>query len=160
MQIERDAVVSFHYRLSDAEGTLSETSQGREPVTYLHGHGAIVHGLEKEMNGRKAGDSFQARVSPEFGYGYRDERMQQRVPIKHLIRPGKLAIGSAVAVNTSQGQQRGIVRKLGHFNVDVDFNHPLAGKTLIFDIEIVEVREATAEEIEHRHVHGPGGHAH
>jgi FKBP-type peptidyl-prolyl cis-trans isomerase SlyD len=160
MQIERDRVVRFHYRLSDADDTFNETSEGGEPVTYLHGHGGIVHGLEKEMRGRQSGDTFQARVPPEFAYGYRDESLKQRVPIKHLIRPGKLAVGKLVAVNTSQGTQRGRVVKLGRFNVDLDFNHLLAGKTLIFDIEIVEVREGTAEEIQHRHVHGPGGHEH
>jgi FKBP-type peptidyl-prolyl cis-trans isomerase SlyD len=88
----------------------------------------------------------------------RDETAVQRVPIKHLIRPGKLAVGLAVNVNTSAGARRGTVLKVGRFNVDVDLNHPLAGKTLVFDLRIVDVRDATPEEIAHRHAHGPGGH--
>jgi FKBP-type peptidyl-prolyl cis-trans isomerase SlyD len=81
----------------------------------------------------------------------------QRIPIKHLIRPGRLEVGKAVAVNTNAGQRRATVLKVGRFNVDVDLNHPLAGKTLIFDVRVLDVRDATPEEIAHRHAHGAGG---
>ena len=158
MHIERDKVVTFHYSLTDAEGTFNESSEGKEPLLYLHGYGNIVPGLENEMRGKQAGDSFKATVAPEHAYGMRDETAVQRVPIKHLIRPGKLAVGLAVNVNTSAGARRGTVLKVGRFNVDVDLNHPLAGKTLVFDLRIVDVRDATPEEIAHRHAHGPGGH--
>ena len=157
MQIERDKVVTFHYSLTDAEGSFAEASEGRDPVTYLHGHGNIVPGLENEMRGKRAGDSFQASVAPEHAYGMRNEEAVQRVPIKHLIRPGRLEVGGVVAVNTSQGQQRATVLKVGRFNVDLDLNHPLAGKTLLFDVRVLDVRDATPEEITHRHAHGPGG---
>jgi FKBP-type peptidyl-prolyl cis-trans isomerase SlyD len=160
MQIERDKVVTFHYRLTDAEGSFTEESTGKDPIVYLHGHGGIVRGLEKAMAGRSAGDTFQASVAPKDAYGVRDENARQRIPIKHLIRPGKLTVGKMVAVNSNAGPQRVTILKVGRFNVDVDFNHPLAGKSLLFDIEIVEVRDATAEELQHRHAHGPGGHAH
>jgi FKBP-type peptidyl-prolyl cis-trans isomerase SlyD len=158
MQIERDKVVTFHYSLTDAEGSFTEASEGKDPIVYLHGYGNIVPGLENELRGKKAGDSFQARIAPEHAYGMRDESAVQRVPVKHLIRPGKLEVGKAVAVNTNAGPRRALVLKIGKFNVDLDLNHPLAGKTLVFDVRVVEVRDATPEEIAHRHVHGPGGH--
>jgi FKBP-type peptidyl-prolyl cis-trans isomerase SlyD len=158
MQIERDKVVTFHYSLTDAEGSFTEASEGKDPIVYLHGYGNIVPGLENELRGKKAGDSFQARIAPEHAYGMRDESAVQRVPVKHLIRPGKLEAGKAVAVNTNAGPRRALVLKVGKFNVDLDLNHPLAGKTLVFDVRVVEVRDASPEEIAHRHVHGPGGH--
>jgi len=158
MQIERDKIVTFHYSLTDAEGTFTEASEGKDPIVYLHGYGNIVPGLENEMRGKQAGVTFKAKIAPEHAYGMRDETAVQRVPIKHLIRPGKLEIGKAVAVNTNTGPRRGLLLKIGHFNVDIDLNHPLAGKTLVFDIRVIEVRDATPEEIAHRHVHGPGGH--
>jgi len=160
MQIERDKVVSFHYRLSDADGSFTETSEGKDPIVYLHGRGGIVRGLEKEMAGRQPGDRFTATIAPRDAYGMRDENAKRRVPIKHLIRPGKLAVGKAVAVNSTEGPRAAIILKVGRFNVDLDFNHQLAGKSLVFDIEIVDVREPTPEELEHRHAHGPGGHQH
>jgi FKBP-type peptidyl-prolyl cis-trans isomerase SlyD len=158
MQIERDKVVTFHYSLTDAEASFTESSEGKDPVAYLHGYGNIVPGLENELRGKKAGDTFQARIAPEHAYGMRDESNVQRVPLKHLIKPGKLEVGKAVAVNTNAGPRRALVLKVGKFNVDLDLNHPLAGKTLVFDVRVVEVRDATHEEIAHRHVHGPGGH--
>jgi FKBP-type peptidyl-prolyl cis-trans isomerase SlyD len=157
MQIERDKVVTFHYTLTDAEGSISESSEGREPVTYLQGHGNIVPGLESEMRGKRAGDTFKASIAPEHAYGARSDAAVQRIPIKHLIRPGKLEVGKVVAVNSNDGQRRATVLKVGRFNVDIDLNHPLAGKTLLFDVRIVDVRDATPDEIAHRHAHGPGG---
>ena len=158
MHIERDKVVTFHYSLTDAEGSFTETSEGKDPIVYLHGYGNIVAGLENDLRGKQAGDTFKVRIAPEHAYGMRDESAVQRVPVKHLIRPGKLEIGKAVAVNTNAGPRRGLVLKVGRFNVDLDLNHPLAGKTLVFDVRVLEVRDATPEEIAHRHAHGPGGH--
>ncbi len=160
MQIDKSRVVSFHYTLTDTQNTLTETSRDGDPVAYLHGHGNIVPGLEKAMAGRTTGDRFTATIAPEDAYGARDEEAVQRVPIKHLVSRGKLAAGKVVAVNTTQGQRTGTVIKVGRFNVDLDLNHPLAGRTLVFDIEIVDVRDATEEEITHHHAHGPGGHNH
>jgi FKBP-type peptidyl-prolyl cis-trans isomerase SlyD len=158
MQIEANKVVVFHYRLTDSEGSFAESSEGDEPFAYLHGHGQIVPGLESEMSGKRAGDAFQARIEPAQAYGERDPAATQRIPIKHLVRPGRLEPGQIVNVQTNEGERQVVVLKVGRFNVDVDLNHPLAGKTLIFDIEIVAVRDASDEEIEHGHVHGPGGH--
>jgi FKBP-type peptidyl-prolyl cis-trans isomerase SlyD len=158
MEIDRDKVVTFNYRLTDEEGTFTESSERGQPVVYLHGHGGIVPGLEKAMLGKRAGDEFEVTLAPQHAYGRRFPDDVQRVPIKHLIRPGKLAVGKTVAVSTQQGQRRATVVKVGRFNVDVDLNHPLAGKTLIFNISVVEVRDASPEELAHRHAHGPGGH--
>lgn len=157
MEIQKNKVVMFHYTLTDTEGEHTESTEGKEPAAYLHGYGNIVRGLERAMKGRRAGDEFSVTVQPEDAFGIRNPEGVQRVPIKHLIQPGKLAAGQVVAVNTRQGQRQAIVQKVGRFNVDLDFNHPLAGKTFEFEVSIVEVRDATEEEIAHRHVHGPGG---
>lgn len=160
MKIDNDKVVTFHYALRDSEGSFSESSEGGQPVTYLHGHDNIVPGLEKELTGRAGGDKLSVTVAPEEAYGVRDPNGVQRVPIKHLASHGKLAPGQLVAVNTNVGIRQARVLKVGRFNVDLDWNHPLAGKTLIFDVEVVAVRDATAEELEHGHAHGPEGHGH
>jgi FKBP-type peptidyl-prolyl cis-trans isomerase SlyD len=157
MQIDKNSVVTFHYTLKASDSEFTESTEGREPATYLHGYGGIVRGLEREMRGKQAGDEFSVTVKPEDGFGVFQPDAIQRVPVKHLERPGKLVPGRIVVVNTRQGRVQGIVRKVGRFNVDVDFNHPMAGRALQFDVRILEVREATAEEIAHRHVHGPGG---
>lgn len=153
-------VVTFHYNLRDAESTFTESSEGRSPVVYMHGYGNIVPGLEEELVGKKIGDKFTATVPPEKAYGERNPAATQRVPLKHLMTKGRIVEGQMVAVNTSQGARQAVVLKVGHFNVDLDLNHPLAGKTLIFDIDVVGIRDATAEEIEHGHAHGPDGHGH
>jgi FKBP-type peptidyl-prolyl cis-trans isomerase SlyD len=158
--IDADKVVSFHYSLRDEQGTLIESSEGKSPVIYMHGRGNIVPGLEREMAGKQGGEKFTATVPPEQAYGLRDDNAVQRVPIKHLATRGRIVPGQMIAVNTNQGARHARVVKVGHFNVDLDLNHPLAGKTLVFDIEIVDVRPATQEELEHGHAHGPGAHDH
>lgn len=155
-----DTVVAFHYQLRDSDQSFNETSVGQGPVVYMHGRGNIVPGLETEMVGKKSGDSFTATVAPENAYGPHDPNAVQRVPLKHLNTRGPLVEGQMVAVNTREGARHARVVKVGHFNVDLDLNHPLAGKTLLFDIEIVDVRKATEEELAHGHAHGPEGHGH
>lgn len=156
VEIEKNKVVTFHYSLT-AEGNYSEGSRGGDPATYLHGYGGIVRGLEREMRGRQAGESFSVEVAPEDAFGERNAQFVQRVPRKRLIgASAKLAPGQVVAINTQQGRAQGFVLKLGRFNVDVDFNHPMAGRRLKFEVEILDVRDASPEEIAHRHAHGPG----
>jgi FKBP-type peptidyl-prolyl cis-trans isomerase SlyD len=157
MDIEPGRVVSFHYKVCDPEGKQLESTEGRDAAVYLHGRGNIVPGLEGKMRGKKAGDKFSATITPEHAYGMYDETARKRVPIKHLVRPGKLARGKVVEVNTQRGPARGIVLKVGKFNVDLDFNHPLSGFTLVYEIEVIDVRDASAEEMAHGHAHGPGG---
>jgi FKBP-type peptidyl-prolyl cis-trans isomerase SlyD len=160
--IEKNKVVSFHYTLTDDSGNTIDTSriEDREPLTILHGHGSLIPGVEKSLDGRAVGDRFTVSVSPEEGYGVRDESLTQRVPKKYFRDPERLRAGEPGIIQTGQGQQQVMVKKVGSSVVDVDGNHPLAGVTLNFDIEITEIREASAEEIAHGHVHGPGGHHH
>ncbi|QFU75746.1 peptidylprolyl isomerase [Halioglobus maricola] len=160
MNIGPETVATFHYTLRDESGTEVETSRGGDPSAYLHGANNIIPGLEKAMVGKAAGDTFSATVAPEDGYGQPDPERQQRVPAKHLVFKGKLKAGMVVQLNTSDGRVPVTVVKAGRHTADIDTNHPLAGQTLTFDIEIDDVRAATAEEIEHGHAHGPGGHHH
>jgi len=160
VQIGAESVVSFHYTLRDDSGKELESSRGGNPATYLHGTHNIIPGLESAMTGRAGGDSFSATVMPEDGYGLRDPDRVQRVPIKHLAFQGKLRPGAVVQLSTSDGMRTVTVIKAGRHSADIDTNHPLAGQTLTFDIEILEVRSASAEELAHGHVHGPGGHHH
>jgi FKBP-type peptidyl-prolyl cis-trans isomerase SlyD len=160
MTIGDDSVVSFHYKLTDDTGAFNESSEGGSPVVYMHGHHNIVPGLEKQLAGKKSGDKLTATVAPEEGYGARNESAVQRVPVKHLATRGPYTVGQMVVVNTREGGRQARVLKVGHFNVDLDLNHPLAGRTLTFDIEIVEVRAATEQELAHGHAHGPHGHDH
>ncbi len=160
MIIGDGSVVSFHYTLRDDTGAFTESSESGSPVVYMHGHNNIVPGLEKELAGKKSGDKLTATVKPEDGYGQRNDAAVQRVPVKHLATKGPFTVGQMVVVNTREGGRQARVLKVGHFNVDLDLNHPLAGRTLTFDIEIVEVRAATEQELAHGHAHGPHGHDH
>lgn len=164
MNITANSVVSFHYRLSDDAGVELENSHDADPLLYLHGHQGVLPGLEKALQGRVAGESLSVTLTPEEAYGLRREGSEQRIPIKHLKVDAKtlrnLKKGMAVPVQTEQGSRSMVIIKVGKFNVDVDTNHPLAGKTLTFAIDIVAVREASAEEQAHGHAHGVGGHQH
>ena len=166
MKIENKKAVLFHYTLRDESNGNKELESskvtGGDPIAYLHGYGNIIDGLEEAMEGRVAGDSFSVSIEPAKAYGERNEESVQRIPVKHLlVRPGvKLEPGMIVPVQTEHGARQVMVIKAGKFNVDVDTNHPLAGKQLGFDIEIVEVRDASSEELDHGHVHGVGGHHH
>jgi len=164
MSISANKVVSFHYRLSEVDGGLLEESYGAEPTLYLHGHNNLLEALEEAMDGKGQGDKVSVAITPEQGYGERKDGAIQRIPIKHLTDHEKiknrLKPGMKVAVNTQNGPWEAIVLKVGKFNVDIDSNHPLAGKHLNFEIEITEVRDATKEELQHGHAHGVGGHHH
>ncbi|MHA7878993.1 MAG: FKBP-type peptidyl-prolyl cis-trans isomerase [Saccharospirillum sp.] len=160
MNVEKDSVVLFHYRLSDDTGQELESNTSAEPTAYLHGHGGIIAGLEAAMTGRAAGETFQVTVEPEQAYGPRKPDAMQRLPIKHLMGARRWKPGMIAQVQTERGPRHVVVAKVGHKFADVDTNHPLAGKTLTFDITIAEVRPATAEEIAHGHAHGVGGHHH
>lgn len=160
MQIANNSVVSFHYTLKNAQGDELENNRQDAPSLYLHGANNIITGLENAMAGKSAGDSFEVTLTAEQAYGPRQDNMQQRIPAKYLKHEGKLKVGQPVSFNTDKGKRNGTVIKVGKFSVDIDTNHPLAGQTLLFAIEITDVREATAEEIQHGHAHGVGGHQH
>ena len=159
MKIEKDRVVRFHYAVSVQDGGDVESSEGREPIAILAGHGNIIPGLEKAIEGHEAGDKFEVDVPAAEAYGEKREGMTQRVPKKHF-RDAKLVPGTQVMLNTNFGPRPVTIEKVGMSVVDVDLNHPMAGQDLHFNVEIVDVREATPEELEHGHVHGEGGHQH
>lgn len=160
MKIEKDRVVTFHYHLSRVSGEEIEGSDSNAPMAYMHGHGNIIAGLERALEGRSEGEHLSVKLPPEQAYGEHKTDAKQRIPIKHVLDKGRLRVGQVVSVNTDQGQRHVQILKVGKFNVDVDTNHPLAGIELQFDIDIKEVREATEEELAHGHAHGPGGHQH
>ncbi len=160
MKIAEKHVVRFHYTLKNTADQTLESSDKDQPIAYLFGHNNIIPGLEKAMLGKTAGEQFSVTIPPEEAYGPRTENATQRVSIKHLQGAKKWKPGMVAIIDTDQGRRQATVVKIGKFMADVDFNHPLAGKTLKFDVEIVEVREATQEELEHGHAHGDGGHQH
>jgi FKBP-type peptidyl-prolyl cis-trans isomerase SlyD len=160
MIVEKNKVVEFDYRLTDANGQLLEETAGSEPLAYLHGYGNILGALETSLEGHGIGDRVSVEIPPEQGFGYRDESRVQRIPIKHLEFEGRLAPGVMATVTTREGPRQIIVTKVGRFNVDADLNHPFAGQTLNFEVELVSIRDATPEELAHGHAHGPGGHSH
>ena len=159
MKIEKDRVVRFHYTVSEQGQEPLESSNGGDPLAILVGHGNIIPGLETAMEGREAGETFEVDVAAAEAYGERREGMTQRVPKKHFGEQ-RLMPGMQVVLNTNFGPRAVTIEKVGMSVVDVDLNHPMAGKDLHFDIEVVDVREASAEELEHGHVHGEGGHHH
>lgn len=159
MKIEKDRAVRFHYTVGEVGQPATESSNGGEPLAILIGHGNIIPGLEKAMEGREAGETFSVDVPAAEAYGERRDGLTQRIPKKHFGNQ-KLEPGMQVVLQTNFGPRAVTIEKIGLTAVDVDLNHPMAGKDLHFDIEIVDVREASAEEVEHGHVHGDGGHHH
>ena len=160
MQIAQNTVAAFHYTLTDDEGQVIDSSEGREPLTYLHGSGMIVPGLEKQMEGRVAGDKFHADVAPEEGYGVHHAELMQEVPREAFQGVDDIQPGMQFQGRGPHGEINVIVTKVEDGKVFIAGNHPLAGKTLHFAIEVADVRAASAEELEHGHVHGAGGHHH
>lgn len=160
MIIEKKKVVAFHYTLTNERGEQLESSRDRQPMTYLHGAHNIIPGLERAMAGKSAGDSFQVTLPPAEAYGERNPSNIQRIAAKHFKQPGKLQPGQVVSLQTRQGTVPAVILKVGRFNIDVDANHPLAGQTLNFEVEVTDVRDASAEEVAHGHAHGEGGHQH
>jgi len=160
MKIRQDKVAEFHYTLTDEQGRQLDSSRERGPMAYLHGAGNIIPGLEKALEGREAGERFSVTVPPGEAYGERAVANLQRIPLKRLgfgVRPRP---GQVLTLQTTRGPAQVTVVKVGRFNLDVDANHPLAGQTLTFDIEVLSVRDASEEEVGHGHAHGPGGHDH
>ena len=160
ISISRDRVVRFHYQIFDEVGKAVESTRDGEPLAILHGRGNVMRGIEDALEGRKAGDRFEVTLPPEQAYGPRKDDYTQRISKKYFHQPVRLKPGMTTQLSTEEGTRSVTVLKVGGKVVDVDMNHPLAGQTLKFDLDVVEVREATREEISHRHVHGPGGHHH
>lgn len=157
MQIAQNSVVAFHYTLTNDEGEVLDSSDGRQPLTYLHGAGNIIPGLEKQLEGREAGEKLNVAVAPEEGYGEVQPQLVQEVPRDAFQGVEAVEPGMQFQAQTQGGPLMVTVTKVEGDTVTVDGNHPLAGQKLNFDVEIAEVREASQEEIEHGHVHGEGG---
>jgi FKBP-type peptidyl-prolyl cis-trans isomerase SlyD len=156
MQITKDKVASIHYTLTNTAGTVIDSSAGREPLTYLHGAGNLIPGMEMGLEGKVVGNKFDLKIKPEDGYGVKHEQLIQQVPRTNF---GDQKIEVGMQFQTNRGSVV-TVTKVGLESITVDGNHPLAGEELHFKVEVMEVRNATADEIAHGHVHGPGGHHH
>ena len=159
MTVENGKVVSFHYTLTNAQGDVLDQSQ-EHPMPYLHGAGNIIPGLEKELAGKKVGDKLTVNVPAAEAYGEYHEQLVNDVPREAFQGVDQIEPGMQFQANTPEGVQVITVKAVNGETVTVDANHPLAGQDLNFDVEIVEVREATEEETAHGHVHGVGGHHH
>jgi FKBP-type peptidyl-prolyl cis-trans isomerase SlyD len=160
MPIAQNSVVTIHYTLKDDAGEVIDSSREGDPIAYLHGHGNLVPGLERELEGKNTGDKVNVSVTPEQGYGEYDKNLVQQVPRRALQGIANVKVGMRLQAQTPQGPRAVVVTRLVGDMVTIDGNHPLAGKNLNFDVEITDVRDATAEELEHGHVHGEGGHHH
>lgn len=160
MQIAPNSVAEIDYTLTGDDGQVLDSTEGRESLAYLHGAGTIIPGLENALSGKQAGDEIRITLQPEDGYGVRDESLLQSVPAEQFAEVDDLQIGMRFRVQMKEGPMVFTVMKIADNQVTVDGNHPLAGKTLHFDVKVQDVRDATAEEIAHGHVHGPGGRAH
>lgn len=160
MHVEKNRVVTLNYTLRDEQGTILDASNGRRPLSYLHGKGNIIPGLEQALVGKAAGDKLDVTVAPEQGYGPRDERLVQIVPRTKFGDVQGLAPGMQVRATGQRGPRMVTVVRVDRDFVTIDGNHPLAGRTLHFSVEVAEVRKATHEEVAHGHAHGPDGHHH
>lgn len=160
MQITKHAVVTMDYTLTDDSGSVIDTSKGGDKFSFIHGVGGIIPGLESELEGKKAGESFKVSIAPEDAYGEKDEALKQAVPKDRFENADEIQTGMQFQTVTEAGPQIVTVVAVDDENVTVDTNHPLAGMTLNFEVDILDVRDATEEEISHGHVHGPEGHSH
>ncbi len=160
MQIIENSVVSFHYTLTDKDGKVIDSSNGNAPLTYMHGVGQIVPGLENALLGKTVGEKLDVNVSAAEGYGEHHDFMVQQVPREAFQGVDDIEPGMQFQAQTPQGGMTVTVTAVDETTVTVDGNHPLAGQDLFFAVEIMSVRAATEEEISHGHVHGEGGHQH
>ena len=159
-EVSKDKVVSIDYTLTGDNGQVLDTSQGREPLAYMHGRNEIIPGLENALEGKSAGDQVNVSIPPDQAYGQRDERMVQAVPRAAFQGVADIRPGMQFQAQTSAGARLITVVGVEGDQVTIDANHPLAGATLNFDVKVVNVRDATEQEISHGHAHGAGGHHH
>ena len=159
MQIGKNKVVSIHYTLRDNDGNIIDSSDGGSPLTYIQGIGNLIPGMEDGLEGKVKGDKLDIKVEPEKGYGVRNDELIQKVP-RDSFGGEEVKAGMQFQAQTGHGNQVVTVTEIGLDSVTIDGNHPLAGIELNFAVEVMDIREATKEELEHGHVHGPGGHHH
>lgn len=160
MQIAQDSVALIEYTLTNDEGDVIDSSVGGEPLAYLCGHQNIIPGLEKALLGKSVGDSLKVSIEPADGYGEFNPEMAEVVPRNMFAGVDEIEVGMQFQAQTPNGMQVITVKAIEGDEVSIDGNHPLAGQTLHFDVTVKEVRAASAEELQHGHVHGAGGHHH
>lgn len=161
MQIGKNKVATIDYTLTNAEGAVLDSSEGGEPMAYIQGIGNLIPGLEAALEGKSVGDALQVTIQPEQAYGVRDEDLVQVVDRSAFQGMRELEVGMQFHAQSDRGDTQVIwVADIDGDEITIDGNHPLAGETLNFDVKVVDVREATEEELDHGHVHGPGGHHH
>lgn len=160
MQIQKNKVVAIDYKLTDGAGKMIDSSASHGPLYYIQGIGNLIPGLERELEGKKTGDNLKVKIEAKDAYGERNESLCQQVPRAQFESAEGLEVGMQFEVDTDQGELVVSVTKIEGDLVTVDGNHPLAGMELHFDVTVKEIREASAEELAHGHVHGPGGHHH
>ncbi len=159
MQIAKDTVGLIEYVLKNEHGEQIDASEG-QPLAYLHGHQNLIPGLENELEGKTVGDKFTAVIQPELAYGERNDALVQTVPSSMFQGVDELEVGMRFEAQSEQGMHSVEITNIEEDQVTVDGNHPLAGMPLTFDVEIVGVRAATEDELDHGHAHGDGGHHH
>lgn len=160
MQITTRKVVSLHYTLHGDDGDLIDQATPDEPFFYIHGTGNIIPGLERALEGKSVGAKFNIAIPPEDGYGERDDEQVQTASRSEFHGVDHIEPGMHFQVETDHGMHLVTVIDVDGDDITLDGNHPLAGQTLNFNVEIVAIRDATKEELDHGHVHGPGGHHH
>ena len=154
MEIEKDKVVSFNYKLTLENGEVVDSSEGREPLSFLVGAGQIIPGLEEELIGLHVGDTKEVKVEPEKAYGEKDDRLVQTINRSQVPDSVDLELDMVLRGQSESGEVvEGKVVGMEDDSVEIDFNHPLAGEPLTFDVEIVDIREASPEEKSHGHAH-------
>lgn len=157
MQVATNKAVTIHYTLTNQTGDVVDSSRDGDPLAYIHGVGALVPGLEKELEGKTAGDSIAVTVQPDDGYGQKTPELIQSVPKEAFAFDGEIEVGMRFEAETDHGIELVEVIEVDEESVTIDANHPLAGETLNFDVNVVDVRNATDEELEHGHIHAEGG---
>ncbi len=160
MQIEKNKVVSLNYTLKNDDGEILDTSEGRTPLEYIHGIGNLIPGLEEALEGKTKHDKLNVTIPPEKAYGVGSEQLIQTVKRSNFEENADIKVGMQFQAQMDYGMQLFTVTKIEGDDVTLDGNHPLADQTLHFDVDVVDVRDATAEELEHGHVHQAGEHHH
>lgn len=154
--VAQDKVVSIEYTLTGPDGAVIDSSEGYGPLEYIHGKGMIIVGLESALEGKAVGDALKVEVQPEEGYGVRNDEMVITIPMEHFEEVGDVEIGMQFQVNFGHATHLMTVVSIEEDGVVADGNHPLAGLVLNFDVKVVDIREATEEELEQGHLHQEG----
>lgn len=159
--VEKDSVTTVNYTGKYPDGEVFDTSDGRDPLTFLVGHGQMIQGFEQELMGAAVGEKREFTLTPDRAYGERDDDAIQQMERSQFPEGMELEVGMVLGAHSEEGRPiQFSISAIDGDEVTIDFNHQMAGMTLCFNVEVVEVRSASADEIAHGHAHGPGGHQH